>query len=995
MANASSVLRMSGMNSGLDTEAIVNALTATTKNKMNTSQRKVLKLQAQQEAYRDVISAFNTFKSKYFDMTNLSTCLKSGSLFNGYKSSLINGKDGSDRVNGVKISCAPNSNPGTYDVKVDQVATQATYKSGAASGTALKVNNCVAADGSKDDKNYTMNVTVNGKTENIVFKGGSTQAEVRDNMNEALKDAFGTKSDGTGIVSIGADNKITSANKAGVIATNPALMQKTRTMDFNPDKTKTGNNTYTVIVNGSSKTVTFSTVEKDYFKEICYDDGKLREDCPDTKADGTAYTAEEKKAYAEKVALYKEVALNARGKDVYDNFKKFEDKMTDDEKAACYLDVIRYQREGELASAHDKFYNQAKLEMYNKAVEDGTISDDKADSNYKSFGDFNDETSDADVEAYFASADGKELSDKYNEAKDKINETYDKKLDYTDAKEALAKENYNKAVKDGTISDKEGDANYKSFDDFKSENTYTDAQAQTYLYGKLSSSDRQLYYEKELYNGNVGVDEETFIANYDYEKASFDLNKANVENNLGALTVGNSRIEAKMDANGKVTINAIGLFTGNKQEFTITQKPGNATMMSNLVTESKSSSGGNASQIDTSSTINDLGLTPGADGKYSFKLNGVSFSFDGTATIRDVMKKVNASDAGVKMTYTSLTNQFTITANEYGRDTNITLEDGAGGLMKALGFADRTGSIDDDSAGSFTRGQNTVLQVKNGNDTEFQTIETNSNSYEFDGITMSFTQAAKGAEFTSEVTRDYEKPIQVIKDFVKDYNELIDKINGYLNDKPNKDYYFLTDDDLDEMDLSESKENKWETMAKKGILYHDSAITGIMSKLRSVIYNTVEAPDGKNIGLFTLGITTTDNIVNRGKLQFSSTIDDEKFEMIFSQYADEFATLFNDTEKGIATNFEKIIDSAVKTSGDIKECGILVQKAGVSGTSSDTNNSIYKQIQSLKNTISNLQDRYDEQQDRYWKIYSNMETQLGNINGQSSYISQLMGSMGG
>ncbi len=55
MANATSALRLSGMNSGLDTESIVNALTATTKNKINTNQRKVLKLQAQQDAYRSQI----------------------------------------------------------------------------------------------------------------------------------------------------------------------------------------------------------------------------------------------------------------------------------------------------------------------------------------------------------------------------------------------------------------------------------------------------------------------------------------------------------------------------------------------------------------------------------------------------------------------------------------------------------------------------------------------------------------------------------------------------------------------------------------------------------------------------------------------------------------------------------------------------------------------------------------------------------------------------
>ena len=126
-------------------------------------------------------------------------------------------------------------------------------------------------------------------------------------------------------------------------------------------------------------------------------------------------------------------------------------------------------------------------------------------------------------------------------------------------------------------------------------------------------------------------------------------------------------------------------------------------------------------------------------------------------------------------------------------------------------------------------------------------------------------------------------------------------------------------------------------------------------------------------------------------LQFDSKISDEEFENIFAQYADEFSKLFTDPENGISAQFESIINSAVKTSGGPGERGTLVEKAGVSGTASATNNSIYKQIESLKSTITKLQKRYDQQQDRYWKIYSNMESLLGTINGQSSYINQLMG----
>ena len=48
--NSSSVLRFSGMNSGLDTESIVNAMTAATKLKITKQNRKAITLKWKQEA---------------------------------------------------------------------------------------------------------------------------------------------------------------------------------------------------------------------------------------------------------------------------------------------------------------------------------------------------------------------------------------------------------------------------------------------------------------------------------------------------------------------------------------------------------------------------------------------------------------------------------------------------------------------------------------------------------------------------------------------------------------------------------------------------------------------------------------------------------------------------------------------------------------------------------------------------------------------------------
>lgn len=1030
MANATSALRLSGLNSGLDTESIVNALTATTKNKINTNQRKVLKLQAQQEAYRTLIASFNKLKDKYFDILNGSTSLKSTGLFNSFKSTLTNAAG--TNVNGVKVSSSVNANPGIYDVTVHKVATQATLKSAASSGKPVDLS-----EYTDSSKTYAMKVSVNGKSKLITFKGG-TESDIRDEINSKL-DVFGKKTDGSNIVSFGSDNKFVSSDRAGVVSTQPSLYQDSRNFG-NINDLKTGNNTFTITIGDSTKTVSFSTISADYFDDIFEADGvTIKED------------ADEKK-----VALYKEIALNQRDKEIYEEFKDWDENLDETTKKNTAENVALIRYNAAVKKAEDKLIDSAKNSIandmlndieehitwkvndgvhqeyevdfnsmsqeqkdifnaiqtdYNDKVASGEISGDDKDDSFISFKDYfrreyketiKTATTDADVQNYIDNDEyGQKLKENYENEIKKLDENAEaatKKViareqkeayntKFTEAKQAA----YDAKVANGDISATEGDPDYVSFDkfefteeDFKATTQYTDYEAEaqtiennyagikTIDYDGLSESQKvQLFEDAGLH---TVADEDDYIAAYTKEQAVKDFNTANIENNFGALVFGEEAayMEAKVNDDGTVTLEAKGRYTGNPMDFSITQSKANASDFGLDTTDVS----GTASQVDTSSKLSQLGLTADDKGNYNFSINGHKFTFNEDVTIAEMMRKINGSEAGVKMTYTTLTNQFTITANEYGASTEIEFEDGSEGLLTALGFANGV---------NFTRGENTILTV-NGVD-----IETNSNEYTVDGTTFTFSKAAEGTSFTNEVTRDYSKPIEAIKSFVEDYNKLIEEVYGYVDDEPNKDYYFLTDDDKEEMDLSESQETKWENLAKKGILYRDSTLTSIMSKLRTVIYNTVEAPDGTKVGLYTLGITTSSNWTDHGKLIFDDKISDEEFESRFAKYADTFCELFTDTEKGISAQFESIIDSATKTTGKAGERGVLVEKAGVAGTASATNNSIYKQIDSLKDAISRLQDRYDQQQERYWKIYSNMETLLGNINSQSSYINQLMG----
>lgn len=1055
MANSTSALRMSGMNSGLDTEAIVNALTATTKNKINKNERKVLKLQAQQEAYRSLIASLTKFQNKYCSMSNVKTCLKSGSLFDSYKSTLTN--SAGTNVNGVTVSSVSGATPTTYKVKVDKVATQSVLKSATAEGKPVDISACT-----DENQDYMMTVTVGSTTKNITVKGGDENT-VRQNINDALKTAFGVTNDNQNRVSIGSDNKFVSSDKSGVTVSSPTVYSSNREVTgIDVNNMQTGTNSFTITVGDTTKTVSFSSISSDYFDEI-FDDTGVKD----------GYHIKDD-ADATKVALFKQIAENQRQGDVYEAYKQYEeDYLTDDADAQEQFakDYMQYERdqaykaaeEAQRAAAKQKVISNGLANMkenitfdkegnvnvnsseltakeqqaydnvyqaYQDALDADEISDNPKHFDYMSFETFYNKHIDAeykslvdenDVDDFWNSEEGaynqEQLEKKYEAIektyantkdafiKAKQSEAYD--VRFKEAKQAA----YDAAVAAGDISDQEDHKYYCSFENFKfTKNEFeTGDDYQSYYaayqsdaedivnqydgvdyitdYDKISQSKKQEYYDKNIYSG---TNEEDYLSGYDAEQAVRDFNTANIQNNLGAVTFKGefANIKAVVNDDGTVSISGEATYTttdedGNElppaaKSFAITQGDKNANDFGFDKVSTHSASGGVSNQISTTQTIDSLGLTADENGKYNFSINGVDFSFSGDTTIKDMMREVNASKAGVKMAYTTLTNQFTITANEYGKGTEITFDDGDEGLLNELGF----------NAGStFIEGQNTIVEI-NG-----EHIETASNSYTVDGTTFTFTSSAEGTEFTNEVKRDYSKAIDAIKSFVEDYNKLIDEVYGYVDDEPNSDYYFLTDDDKDEMDLSDSQEEKWDKLAKKGLLYRDSTLQSIMSSLRSVLYSSVDAADGTKVGLYRLGITTTANWADHGKLQLSADITDEQFEATFAQYADEFAKLFNDSKDGIAYKFDNILNGAVKTSGAEADRGVLVQKAGVSGTASATTNSIYNQIKSLKTMIDSLKDRYDQQQERYWSIYSNMETMLGNINGQSSYIQQLMGSM--
>lgn len=267
-------------------------------------------------------------------------------------------------------------------------------------------------------------------------------------------------------------------------------------------------------------------------------------------------------------------------------------------------------------------------------------------------------------------------------------------------------------------------------------------------------------------------------------------------------------------------------------------------------------------------------------------------------------------------------------------------------------------------------GQNAVMTY-DGN-----TITSNSNTFTINGTSVDISALETGAKNISVTTAsDTTAAMKTIKSFVEDYNNLIDVLNIQTSTKHDKDYAPLTDEQRE--DMSDKEVELWEEKAKTGLLYQDSTISRELIDLRSAISSV----NNSGFSLFSIGIKPSTDYKDNGKLE----IDETKLQKALNENSDAVSKLFTDPRNGLSTAVTSALDKAIATTGANK--GTLVVLAGIENTSTSAENRISKQIDTYKDLIDDLQDRYESEQERYWKQFTTLETTMNSYNSQSSWLS--------
>lgn len=400
---------------------------------------------------------------------------------------------------------------------------------------------------------------------------------------------------------------------------------------------------------------------------------------------------------------------------------------------------------------------------------------------------------------------------------------------------------------------------------------------------------------------------------------------------------------------------------------------------------------------------------------YALEINGVKIGeYSVDTTLGTIMNDINKNEkAGVKVSYSTTSNQFVFTSTHGGSGGRIEIGDDGANLAAKL-----FGAVEYDGQGNIAkvRGQGVAnyqgkeFSVIQGQDARMEayvngvktTLTSGTNTFDIDGFkvtangTFEATNASERVTFDKKV--DADKIVDAVKSFVEDYNKVLAEINKQYSTQPDhkNTYKPLTDDQ--KADMTEKQIEEYETKAKQGLLFGDNDLGNLSNALRFVFSNS---------NLDAIGVSVSTSYSDRGRI----TLDETKLRSALASDPDAVAEAFtapleqkqvtnsdgstswvDDTSSGGAISRLKVrLDKYAATTGATK--GILIEKAGSQySPTALLQNMMQDRIDSYDDVIDTLTDQLNDKIDFYTSKFSKLETLIAQMNSQSSYLSSLGGS---
>ncbi len=258
------------------------------------------------------------------------------------------------------------------------------------------------------------------------------------------------------------------------------------------------------------------------------------------------------------------------------------------------------------------------------------------------------------------------------------------------------------------------------------------------------------------------------------------------------------------------------------------------------------------------------------------------------------------------------------------------------------------------------------------------------NNFEINGLTFTVNATTAPGEVITVTTQDDTDGIyDVVKNFLKEYNEVIIEMDKLYGAESSKGYEPLTDEE--KKSLSESEVEKWEQKIKDSLLRKDSTLNGVASVMKAAMSAGVEV-NGKTMFLSDFGINT---------LGYFEAEDNERYAYHIDGNPDDPSSSGKpDVLKGmIATDPSTVMDFF---NGLAKNMYSQMQKIMAKSESSSYNKvyndvTLQKEYDDYKKKIAAQEERLKKLEDRYYAKFTRMEKAMAKLNSSTNSFASLLG----
>lgn len=377
--------------------------------------------------------------------------------------------------------------------------------------------------------------------------------------------------------------------------------------------------------------------------------------------------------------------------------------------------------------------------------------------------------------------------------------------------------------------------------------------------------------------------------------------------------------------------------------------------------------------VTSDSTLSELGFTDDS-GEITLKTaNGAkstTISVSKDTKISDFITSLR--DAGLSANFDTNNKRIFISAKETGADSNFTLTGADSGGTKAL------------SALGLGSGSKTIQGTDAKITLNGMEYTGSSNSFSINGLNIE-AQAVTGDGDSNAILittkTDTQGIYDKVKDFLTQYNSIINEITSLYNADSAKGYEPLTDDEKDEM--SDTEVEKWEEKIKASLLRRDDTLEGLMSVMTTAMSKSYEV-NGKSYSLSTFGISTLGYLNAPKNQQNAYHIDGDEDDSVVSSNSDKLMSALTSDPESVMSFMQQLATGLYNAVGD------KMKSSTVSSVYTVYNDKeMASEYSDYTDTIKKWEEKLSDKQEYYYKKFSSMESALSKLNSQTSSLTNL------